>query len=146
MKISYHSLSKKISQENCIKYWYEYSSNHYYIYNSFMFTKFSNPVSCKMFYLLILCILWKLVIILCLKKYLRKIASNIDMNIVHAYPIQNEEFLLRFSHLTNYLDRSFRDIRGHLGKIPSIVTFYISALVVEGDYSRITRRNPEEYK
>ena len=36
---------------------------------------------------------------------------------------------------------SFRDIRGHLGKIPSIVTFYISALVVEGDYSRITRRN-----
>ena len=25
--------------------------------------------------------------------------------IVHAYPIQNEEFLLRFSHLTNYLDR-----------------------------------------
>jgi hypothetical protein len=38
-------------------------------------------------------------------KYLRKIASNIDMNIVHAYPIQNEEFLLRFSHLTNYLDR-----------------------------------------
>jgi hypothetical protein len=39
------------------------------------------------------------------KKYLRKIASNIDMNIVHAYPIQNEEFLLRFSHLTNYLDR-----------------------------------------
>ena len=39
------------------------------------------------------------------KKYLRKIASNIDMNIVHAYPIQNEEFLLRFSHLINYLDR-----------------------------------------
>jgi len=43
------------------------------------------------------------------KKYLRKIASHIDMNvnefIVHAYPIQNEEFLLRFSHLTNYLDR-----------------------------------------
>ena len=43
------------------------------------------------------------------KKYLRKIASHIDMNvkefIVHAYPIENEEFLLRFSHLTNYLDR-----------------------------------------
>ena len=42
------------------------------------------------------------------KKYLRKIASHIDMNvkefIVHAYPIENEEFLLRFSHLTNYLD------------------------------------------
>jgi hypothetical protein len=39
----------------------------------------------------------------------RKTASDIDMNvtefIVHAYPIQNEEFLLRFSHLTNYLDR-----------------------------------------
>ena len=33
--------------------------NHYYIYNSFMFTKFSNPVSCKMFYLLILKILYK---------------------------------------------------------------------------------------
>ena len=35
-------------------------------------------------------------------------ASDIDMNVneflVHAYPIQNEEFLLRFSHLTNYLD------------------------------------------
>jgi hypothetical protein len=31
---------------------------------------------------------------------------------------------------------SFRDIRGHLG------TIY--ALVVEGDYSRITRRNPGE--
>ena len=43
------------------------------------------------------------------KKYLRKVASHIDMNvnefIVHAYPIQNEKFLLRFSHLTNYLDR-----------------------------------------
>jgi hypothetical protein len=43
------------------------------------------------------------------KKYLRKIASHIDMNvkefIVHAYSIENEEFLLRFSHLTNYLDR-----------------------------------------
>ena len=38
---------------------------------------------------------------------------------------------------------SFRDIRGHLGTIPSIVTFYIS-LVVEGDYSRVTRRNPGE--
>jgi hypothetical protein len=42
------------------------------------------------------------------KKILRKIASHIDMNvnefIVHAYPIQNEEFLLRVSHLTNYLD------------------------------------------
>jgi hypothetical protein len=33
-------------------------------------------------------------------------ASDIDMNVneflVHAYPIQNEEFLLRFSHLTNF--------------------------------------------
>jgi hypothetical protein len=39
---------------------------------------------------------------------------------------------------------SFRDIRGHLGTIPSIATFYIYALVVEGDYSRVTRRNPGE--
>ena len=30
---------------------------------------------------------------------------NVTEFIVHAYPIQNEEFLLRFSHLTNYLDR-----------------------------------------
>jgi hypothetical protein len=37
---------------------------------------------------------------------------------------------------------SFRDIRGHLGTIPSIVTFYIYAFVVEGDYSGVTRRNP----
>jgi hypothetical protein len=36
------------------------------------------------------------------------------------------------------------DIRGHLGTIPSIVTFYIYAFVVEGDYSRVTRRNPGE--
>ena len=39
---------------------------------------------------------------------------------------------------------SFRDIKGHLGTIPSIVTFYIYAFVVEGDYSRVTRRNPGE--
>ena len=30
---------------------------------------------------------------------------NVNEFIVHAYPMQNEEFLLRFSHLTNYLDR-----------------------------------------
>jgi hypothetical protein len=30
---------------------------------------------------------------------------NVNEFIVHAYPIQNEEFLLRFPHLTNYLDR-----------------------------------------
>jgi hypothetical protein len=29
---------------------------------------------------------------------------NASEFIVHAYPIQKEEFLLRFSHLTNYLD------------------------------------------
>ena len=29
---------------------------------------------------------------------------NVNEFIVHAYPIQNEEFLLRVSHLTNYLD------------------------------------------
>jgi hypothetical protein len=46
-------------------------------------------------------------------------------------------------HILSYSDAvSFRDIRGHLGKIPSIVTFYIYGLVVEGDYSRATRRNP----
>jgi hypothetical protein len=49
--------------------------------------------------------------------------------------------------ILSYYDAvSFRDIRGHLGKIPSITTFYIHALVVEGDYSRVTRRNPGEYK
>ena len=41
---------------------------------------------------------------------------------------------------------SFRDIRGHLGTIPSIVTFYICACRRRalGDYSRVTRRNPGE--
>ena len=39
---------------------------------------------------------------------------------------------------------SFRDIRGHVGTITSIVTFFIYALVVEGDYSRATRRNHGE--
>ena len=34
---------------------------------------------------------------------------------------------------------SFRDIRGHLGTIPSIVAF-----VIEGDYSRVIRQNPGE--
>ena len=46
------------------------------------------------------------VIILCKKNISEKTASDIDMNVneflVHAYPIQNEEFLLRFSHLTNF--------------------------------------------
>ena len=49
--------------------------------------------------------------------------------------------------ILSYFDAvSFRDIRGHLGKVPSIVTFYIYALVVEGDNSRVTRRNPGKYK
>ena len=52
------------------------------------------------------------------KKYLRKIASNIDMNIVHAYPIQNEKFLLRFSHLTNYLDRYVASKTGKYKRYP----------------------------
>ena len=52
------------------------------------------------------------------KKYLRKIASNIDMNKVHAYPIQNEEFLLRFSHLTNYLDRYVASKTGKYKRYP----------------------------
>jgi hypothetical protein len=52
------------------------------------------------------------------KKYLRKIASNIDMNIVHAYPIQNEEFLLRFSHSTNYLDRYVASKTGKYKRYP----------------------------
>ena len=52
------------------------------------------------------------------KIYLRKIASNIDMNIVHAYPIQNEEFLLRFSHLTNYLDRYVASKTGKYKRYP----------------------------
>ena len=38
---------------------------------------------------------------------------------------------------------SFRDIRGHLGTIPSIINF-VYAFVVEGDDSRVTRRNPGE--
>ena len=39
---------------------------------------------------------------------------------------------------------SFRDIRGHLGTIPSIVTFYICACRRRRLYSRVTRRNPGE--
>jgi hypothetical protein len=42
-----------------------------------------------------------------LKKYLRgrgELTSDIDMNeFVYVYPIQNEEFLKRISHSTNYL-------------------------------------------
>jgi hypothetical protein len=86
-----------------------------------MFTKFSNPASCKM----------KISSHSLSKKYLRKVASHIDMNvnefIVHAYPIQNEEFLLRFSHLTNYLDRyvvsktgKYKNVRTSI-KIPHFV-------------------------
>ena len=55
--------------------------------------------------------------------------------------IMAQLFILSYSDAV-----SFRDIRGHLGNIPSIVTFYIYALVVEGDYSRVTRRNSGEYK
>jgi hypothetical protein len=55
--------------------------------------------------------------------------------------IMAQLFILSYSDAV-----SFRDIRGHLGKIPSIVIFYIYALVVEGDYSRVTRRHPGEYK
>ena len=53
--------------------------------------------------------------------------------------IMAQLFILSYSDAV-----SFRDIRGHLGTIPSIVTFYICAFVVEGDYSRFTRRNPGE--
>jgi hypothetical protein len=43
---------------------------------------------------------------------------------------------------------SFCEIRGHLGTIPSIVTFYINALVVEGDYSRtfISLKHLSDYR
>ena len=51
--------------------------------------------------------------------------------------IMAQLFILSYSDAV-----SFRDIRGHLGTIPSIVTCYIYAHVVEGDYSRVTRRNP----
>ena len=53
--------------------------------------------------------------------------------------IMAQLFILSYSDAV-----SFRDIRGHLGTIPSIVTFYIYAFVVEGDNSRVTRRNPGE--
>ena len=52
--------------------------------------------------------------------------------------IMAQLFILSYSDAV-----SFRDIKGHLGTIPSIVTFYI-CVVVEGDYSRVTRRNPGE--
>ena len=55
--------------------------------------------------------------------------------------IMSQLFILSYSDAV-----SFRDIRGHLVKIPSIVAFYIYALVVEDDCSRVTRRNPGEYK
>ena len=55
------------------------------------------------------------VIILCKKNISGKTVSDIDTNveefIIHAYPIQNEEFLLRFSHLTNYLDLYVASVR-----------------------------------
>ena len=47
-------------------------------------------------------------------------------------PIMAQLFILSYSDAV-----SFRDIKGHLGTIPSIVTF-IYAFVVEGDYSRVT--------
>ena len=53
--------------------------------------------------------------------------------------IMAQLFILSYSDAV-----SFRDIRGHLGTIISIVTFFIYALVVEGDYSRVTRQNPGE--
>ena len=65
---------------------------------------------------------------------------NINANIVVFLYIMAQLFILSYSDAV-----SFRDIRDHLGTIPSIVTFYILyALVVEGDYSRVTRRNPGE--
>ena len=55
------------------------------------------------------------VIILCKKNISGKTVSDIDTNveefIIHAFPIQNEEFLLRFSHLTNYLDLYVASVR-----------------------------------
>ena len=48
--------------------------------------------------------------------------------------IMAQLFILSYSDAV-----SFRDIRVHLGTIPSIVAF-----VVEGDYSRVIRQNPGE--
>ena len=36
---------------------------------------------------------------------------NVNEFIVPAYPIQNEEFLSRFSHLTNYLDHYVASVK-----------------------------------
>jgi hypothetical protein len=43
---------------------------------------------------------------------------NVKEFIVHAYPIENEEFLLRFSHLTNYLDRYVASKTGKYERYP----------------------------
>ena len=56
-----------------------------------------------------------------------------------AYHGTVELFILSYSDAV-----SFRDIRGHLGTIPSIVTFYICACRRRRLYSRVTRRNPGE--
>jgi hypothetical protein len=77
------------------------------------------------------------------KKYLRKIASNIDMNIVHAYPIQNVNYCSHAEQLTFNCHKGgggayhgtvvyfviFRCcfFPCHFGTIPSIVIFYIWA-------------------
>ena len=58
---------------------------------------------------------------------------------IHCIDNMAQLFILSYSDAV-----SFRDIRGHLGTIPSIVTLYIYAFVVEGDYSRVTHRNPGE--
>ena len=52
--------------------------------------------------------------------------------------IMAQLFILSYSDAV-----SFRDIRGHLGTFLQS-SLFIYALVVEGDYSRVTRRNPGE--
>ena len=66
-------------------------------------------------------------------------AEKLTFNCHKGGGIMAKLFILSYSDAV-----SFRDIRGHLGTITPIVTFFIYALVVEGDYSRITRRNPGE--
>jgi hypothetical protein len=53
--------------------------------------------------------------------------------------IMAQLFILSYSDAV-----SFRNIRGHLGTIPSIVTFYICACRRRRLYSRVTRRNTGE--
>ena len=68
-------------------------------------------------------------------------AEKLTFNCHKGGCIMAKLFILSYSDAV-----SVRDIRGHLGTIPSIVTFYICACRRRalGDSSRVTRQNSGE--